>query len=47
MAPGLRAVPAGRRTVVAFLVDDEGREVLVVAVAHAGADWIALVGGRG
>ena len=41
IAPGLRAVPAGRKAVVAFTVDDDSREVHVHAVAYAGADWIA------
>ncbi|SIT86544.1 type II toxin-antitoxin system RelE/ParE family toxin [Pontibaca methylaminivorans] len=41
IAPGLRAIPAGRRTVVAFSVDDAAREVFVHAISHAGRDWIA------
>ena len=41
IAPGLRAIPAGRRAVVAFVVDDTAGEVLVHAVSYAGADWIA------
>ncbi len=41
IAPGLRAIPAGRRAVVAFFVDDTAREVLIYAVSYAGADWIA------
>ena len=39
VAPGLRAIPAGRRGVVAFVVDDAERRVLVYAVAYGGADW--------
>ena len=41
IAFGLRAVPAGRKAVVAFTVDDNSREVHVHAVTYAGADWIA------
>lgn len=41
IALGLRAVPAGRKAVVAFTVDDDRREVHVHAVTYAGADWIA------
>jgi len=41
ITPGLRAIPAGRRAVVAFVVDDTAREVLVYAVSYAGADRIA------
>lgn len=41
IAPVLRAIPAGRRTVVAFPVHDATRQVLIYAVSYAGADWIA------
>lgn len=41
IAPGLRAIPAGRKAVIAFAVDDARREVLILAVTYAGADWIA------
>ena len=40
IAPSLRAIPAGRKAVVAFLVDDDVREVLIFAVTYGGADWI-------
>jgi plasmid stabilization system protein ParE len=40
IAPGLRAIPAGRKAVIVFSVDDEAREVFVYAVTYAGADWI-------
>ncbi len=46
IAPGLRAIPAGRRAVVAFTVDDKAGEVLVHAVTYAGADWVARMPGR-
>lgn len=39
IAPGLRAIPAGRKAVVAFVVDDEAAEVLIYAVTYGGADW--------
>ncbi|MDB5658076.1 MAG: type toxin-antitoxin system RelE/ParE family toxin [Cypionkella sp.] len=45
-APGLRAIPAGRKAVVAFLVDDDASEVLIYAVTYGGADWIGRTGGR-
>ena len=41
IAPGLRAIPAGRKAVMAFTVDDETREVFIHVVSYAGADWIA------
>ena len=41
IAPGLRALPAGRKAVVAFAVDDEAAEVLIYAVTYGGADWVA------
>lgn len=43
IAPGLRAIPAGKMAVVAFTVDDEAGEVLIYAINYGGADWI----GRG
>ncbi len=36
IAPGLRAIPAGRKAVVAFTVDDKAGEVLIHAVTYAG-----------
>ncbi|MGX0879860.1 toxin ParE1/3/4 [Roseovarius sp. MBR-154] len=39
ISPGLRAIPAGRKAVVAFVVDDDAAEVLVYAVTYGGADW--------
>ncbi len=39
IAPGLRAIPAGRKAVIAFVVDDAQREVLIYAVSYGGADW--------
>jgi plasmid stabilization system protein ParE len=40
IAPGIRVIPAGRKAVVAFLVDDATRELLIYAVTYGGADWI-------
>jgi len=42
IAHGLRAIPAGRKTVVAFVVDDAAHEVLIYAVSYAGSDWALL-----
>lgn len=39
IAPGLRAIPAGRKAVIAFVVDDDADEVLIYAVTYGGADW--------
>jgi toxin ParE1/3/4 len=39
IASGLRAIPAGRKAVIAFVVDDEAAEVLIYAVTYGGADW--------
>lgn len=36
---GLRAIPVGRKAVIAFVVDDAAAEVLVYAVSYGGADW--------
>lgn len=40
IAPGLRAIPAGRKGIVVFAVDDNLQEVLIYAVSYGGADWI-------
>ncbi len=39
IAPGLRAIPAGQKAAIAFVVDDEQREVLIYADTYGGADW--------
>ena len=39
IAPGLRAIPAGRKGVVCFVVDDELKEVRIVAIGYAGREW--------
>ncbi len=44
--PGLRAIPAARRAVIAFSVDDTAREVYVIAITYGGADWIGRAGAR-
>ena len=40
IAPGLRAIPAGRRAVIAFTVDDTAKEVFIRGVSYGGADWV-------
>jgi toxin ParE1/3/4 len=46
IAPGLRAIPAGRKAVIAFVVDDDAKEVLIYAISYGGSDWISRVGAR-
>ena len=46
IAPGIRAIPAARKAIVAFVVDDDAREVLIYAVTYGGADWIRRTGAR-
>ena len=46
IAPSMRAIPAGRKAVVAFVVDDDAREVLIFAVTYGGADWIKRTSAR-
>ena len=41
IAPRLRAILAGRKAVIAFVVDDAAAEVLIYAVTYGGADWAA------
>jgi plasmid stabilization system protein ParE len=40
ISPGLRAIPAGRKAVICFKVDDAARRVLIVCITYGGADWI-------
>jgi toxin ParE1/3/4 len=40
IAPDLRAIPAERKAVVTFTVDEAGCEVLVHAISYAGSDCI-------
>ena len=47
IARGLRAIPAGRKTVIAFSVDEKSKTVLVHAIGFAGSDWIASISSRG
>jgi toxin ParE1/3/4 len=44
--PGLRTIPAARRGVVAFTVDDATRDVFVHIIAYGGADWVSRVPDR-
>ena len=39
MASSLRGIPAGRRAVIVFTVDDTTEEVLIRAVTDIGGDW--------
>ena len=45
IAPGLRAIPAGRKAVIAFMVDDDQREVVIYAVTYGGAPSSTLYAG--
>lgn len=47
IAPGLRAIPAGRKAVIAFSVDQARREVFVHVIGFAGSDWMARRADRG
>jgi plasmid stabilization system protein ParE len=42
----VRAIPAGRRGVVVFEVDDSAKTVFVLAITYGGADWISKFEGR-
>ena len=46
IAPGLRAIPAARRAVIAFTVDDDAKEILIHCVTYSGADWATRSRGR-
>ena len=46
IVPGLRAIPAGRKGVVCFIVDDADKTVKIVAIGYAGSEWEAEVKSR-
>jgi toxin ParE1/3/4 len=46
IVPSSRAIPAGRKAVIAFVVDDYAKEVLIYAISYGGSDWISRVGAR-
>ena len=46
LAGNVRAIPAGRRGVVVFEVDDEDQIVYVLAITYGGADWISKLDTR-
>lgn len=41
LGSAVRAIPAGRRAVVVFEVDDSAESVFVLAITYGGADWIS------
>ncbi len=46
IARDLRAIPAGRKAVIAFVVGDDAAEKLSYAVTYGGADWANRSGAR-
>lgn len=46
IAMGLRAIPVANKGVLCFVVDDEAREVRLIAIGYAGSNWIAKVAQR-
>ena len=40
IAPGLRAIPAGRKAVIAFAVDDDAGEVPIYSITYGGTNWV-------
>ncbi len=46
IADGLRAIPAAGKAVICFVVDDNHREVRIMAVGYAGSDWITATQSR-
>ena len=41
--PGLRAIPAAGKGVIAFAVDDDLKTVYLVSITYAGANWLSQV----
>jgi plasmid stabilization system protein ParE len=41
IVPGLRILPIDDQTVVSYLIDEQGKEILILFISFAGADWIS------
>lgn len=41
IAAVLRAIPAGRKAIIACVVEDDATEMLIYAVTYGSADWVA------
>lgn len=37
---GLRAIPAAGKAVICFVVNDDFKEVRIMAIGYAGSDWV-------
>jgi toxin ParE1/3/4 len=46
ISPGLRAIPAGRKAFIAFVVGDDAAEVLIYAVTYGGVDCSMRISAR-
>jgi len=44
--PNLRAIPVAEKGVISFIVDDDEKEVLILAITYTGADWISRMSDR-
>ncbi len=42
----LRAIPVAGKGVISFIVDDDEKTVLILAITYAGADWIGRMPDR-
>jgi toxin ParE1/3/4 len=42
IATGQRAVATGTQGVIAFVVNEDDREVLILSITYAGADWLSI-----
>ena len=42
----VRAIPAGRKGIIAFEIDENTTTVFVIAVAYGGTEWLSKIEGR-
>ena len=42
----LRVIPTARKGAICFTVDDDAKEVLIIAVAYAGQEWARMIEDR-
>ncbi|MBM07690.1 MAG: hypothetical protein CMH88_15305 [Oceanibulbus sp.] len=42
----VRVIPAGRKGIIAFEIDENATTVFVIAVAYGGTEWLSRIEGR-
>jgi toxin ParE1/3/4 len=40
---GLRAIPAGEKAVISFIINEDTQTVMILCISYAGSDWMSKV----